>query len=318
MKLTIKNIGLAAVWATGMVLLACNKPKDIVLENEGTLYMATAFEEKAKFTLFLADTAQYVSFGAAYSGLGFPSSDIPVTFTVQQALVSSFNLENGTDYELLPQASYTIDALTSVIRAGKTTSEPLTLSIMTNVLDRSKKYMLPIKLENVSGGKMSEDMSITYFRLEGIVRRETDITDLANLSVAKDNNGGPGHGEGSPKLVDGSVDTKFLVNSFPEDFWIQLAFGEGKIVNAYTMSSANDAQGRDPKTWRFMGSNDGTNWTLLDTRVDEVFPLRKQTVFYEFENSQAFRFYRLYIDALYSNPIGSLYQQAEFRLITFY
>src|SRR3546814_18012470 len=39
---------------------------------------------------------------------------------------------------------------------------------------------------------------------------ESDVTDGGTLSVSKDNNGGPGAGEGSLKVVDGDFGTKFL------------------------------------------------------------------------------------------------------------
>ncbi|HMR84454.1 MAG TPA: DUF1735 domain-containing protein [Niabella sp.] len=315
--ISIKNISLITI-VTCALMSACNKPDKITLENEGTLYMATAVEEKAKFTLFLADTAQTIAFGAAYSGLGYPGNDIPVSFTVQKDLINAFNQENETEYLPLPESAYTIQGLTSVIKTGKTTSVPLTIAIITSGLDRSKKYMLPIKMDAPSGSKVSSNLAITYFRLENIVRRETDITDLTKLTVSQEHRDGSGHGEGSPKLVDGSIDTKFLLHVFPANFWAQLEFTEAKIVNAYTLTSGNDASERDPKNWRIMGSNNGTNWELLDSRGNEGFAIRKQTRFFEFENTTPYKYYRLHIDALNGNPIGGLFQLAEWRVITFY
>lgn len=39
----------------------------------------------------------------------------------------------------------------------------------------------------------------------------------------------------------------------------------------------NDVLGRNPKSWTLRGSNDGINWTVLDTRTDEFFSARTQT-----------------------------------------
>jgi len=49
-------------------------------------------------------------------------------------------------------------------------------------------------------------------------------------------------------------------------------------VNAYTVTSANDEPGRDPKSWQLEGSNDeGATWTAVDTQTDQTFANRFQT-----------------------------------------
>ncbi|MEC3881115.1 discoidin domain-containing protein [Parapedobacter sp. 10938] len=141
---------------------------------------------------------------------------------------------------------------------------------------------------------------------------ETDVTELGTLSVSRDNNGGPDNNEGSPKLVDNNINSKFLQSNFSGDLWVQLVFDEPQLVGAYTMTSANDAQTRDPKTWDLQGSMDGENWVTLDRRQDEEFVGRFQTKRYDFETNVAYTHYRLNIT---ENWGSSLYQQAELRLI---
>lgn len=141
---------------------------------------------------------------------------------------------------------------------------------------------------------------------------EVDVTGEGTLSVSRDNNGGPEAGEGSLKLVDNNINSKFLQFNYSGDLWVQLEFPEPVAVGAYTMTSANDAPDRDPKNWTLQGSNNGINWTTLDTRTDESFPQRFQTKRYDFNNVTAYRHYRLNITA---NWGSTLYQQAEWRLI---
>lgn len=141
---------------------------------------------------------------------------------------------------------------------------------------------------------------------------ETDVTDLGAFSVSRDNNGGPDNNEGSKKLVDNDVNTKFLQSNFAGDLWVQLIFDEPQLVGAYTMTSANDAEERDPKTWDLQGSMDGENWVTLDRRKDEKFVGRFQTKRYDFDTNVAYTHYRLNITENWGN---SLYQQAEWRLI---
>lgn len=141
---------------------------------------------------------------------------------------------------------------------------------------------------------------------------EVDVTGDGILSVSRDNNGGPEAGEGSPKIVDNNINSKFLQSNFSGDLWMRLEFPEPVVIGAYTMTSANDAPDRDPKNWTLQGSHNGINWTNLDTRTDESFPQRFQTKRYDFNNSTEYKYYRLNITA---NNGGSLYQQAEWRMI---
>jgi hypothetical protein len=70
-------------------------------------------------------------------------------------------------------------------------------------------------------------------------------------------------GEGPANLVDGNTATKWLdFNRSPLVFH----FGTPVAVHHYGFTTANDVPGRDPVRWRFEGSNDGINWTLLDDR----------------------------------------------------
>lgn len=144
----------------------------------------------------------------------------------------------------------------------------------------------------------------------GIVR---DVTADGVLSVSRDNNGGPDGGEGSKKLVDNDITTKFLQSDFSGDLWFQLEFYNPVVLGGYTFTSGNDADGRDPLNWRLEGSKDGSNWTVLDRRENEDFPGRRETRTFTFANSTAYNFYRIYVTAVNS---GSLFQLSEWRVLS--
>lgn len=146
---------------------ACNKPATIQLANEGTVYMPQAVGLRGNLALVLKDSPQYVTFGAAYGGLNYPSQDINVSFRIDTTAVASYNLANGTSYLVLPSVSYTADTLTSVIPAGKTSSNPLRLAIRTSLLSSDgAKYMLPVVLINTSKGSLNSDLTTTYFTID--------------------------------------------------------------------------------------------------------------------------------------------------------
>jgi hypothetical protein len=124
-------------------------------------------------------------------------------------------------------------------------------------------------------------------------------------------------GEGKAQAFDNSDTTKWLDFS-PTGSWIQYqyAFDKRSVVTEYTLTSANDAQERDPKNWNLLGSNDGgATWVTLDTRTNAAtWTLRKQKLTFTFTNTTAYNIYRLNITAL-RGPNPNSVQLAEIELI---
>ncbi|MET0634507.1 MAG: DUF1735 domain-containing protein [Chitinophagaceae bacterium] len=302
------------LFLAAVVVLSCNKPDTVELPNEGTVYMPQAVGNKAKIDLQLSTKPQEVVFGAAYGGLHFAKQENNVSFKIDADLITSYNAANGTSYTLLPASAYTISGLNSVIPVGSTNSVPLSFQISTSTLPFGVRYMLPITLVSANG-KVDPLLQTSYFRFDTITRKSVDITDLGTLTVSNEYPDGPDAGEGSLKLVDGEINTKYLYFGFNPDGWFQLQFPTPQTVGAYTFTSGDDAPGRDPKTWTLDGSNDGVNWTTVDTRTDELFSGRKQTVRYEVPGvPQAFSYYRVKLTA---NNGDGLFQMAEWRLIRY-
>ncbi|CAN5826120.1 hypothetical protein BH11BAC3_BH11BAC3_28050 [soil metagenome] len=303
----------AGIISVGMLTSSCNKADKIFLKNEGTIYMPQAAGTRGTLALRLADTAQTVIFGAAYGGLQYSEQDINVAFKIDTSLVAAYNASHGTAYQVLPASSYTISGLTDIIKAGKTSSDGLGFAIMTNAIVFGTHYMLPVSIESVSPGKVDSALRTTYFAIDTITRLSVDITAQGTLSVSNENGGGSGAGEGSPKVVDGDLNTKYL-NNYVNTMWIQLQFATPVAVGAYTLTSGGDASGRDPKTWDISGSNDGTTWTVVDSRTDYFFASRTQTVRFETSTPGAYKYYRMNITA---NNGSSLFQMSELRLIQY-
>src|SRR5690606_25909832 len=103
-----------------------------------------------------------------------------------------------------------------------------------------------------------------------------DLSAGATVSVSKENGGGASAPEGSSKVSDFDIQTKFFVNGYRAGFWLQQRLDTPVAANAYLLASGNDAHDRDPKSWEFQGSNDGSNWTTLDTRNEQEFNYRNE------------------------------------------
>ena len=84
--------------------------------------------------------------------------------------------------------------------------------------------------------------------------------------------------EGALKAIDGDATTKWLDSNFNTnsssltgDSQLVIDTGSGHSVsfNAYKWYTGNDDTQRDPVSWNVYGSNDGSTWTLIDSRSDE-------------------------------------------------
>lgn len=133
------------------------------------------------------------------------------------------------------------------------------------------------------------------------------LTEGGTITVSSTNSPA---GEEKEQAFDNSDSTKWLL--FNNTGWIQYQFAGSAVhaVTSYKITSANDDPDRDPLGWTLSGSNDGTNWTTVDTRSNQDFQHRFQTNTYTFSNTTAYNYYRFD----FSNNTGGILQLAEIRL----
>ncbi|BCU79453.1 RICIN domain-containing protein [Luteolibacter sp. LG18] len=115
----------------------------------------------------------------------------------------------------------------------------------------------------------------------------------------------------SASAFDGNSGAKWYAGSNAGLGAIQYDQGAGRTakIKRYSITSANDVPARDPKDWQFQGSNDGTNWTTLDSRSNVSFPYRHWELFFAVASPASYRYHRLNITATggeNSTQIGDL------------
>ncbi|HBU84059.1 MAG TPA: hypothetical protein DEF35_20810 [Paenibacillus sp.] len=93
--------------------------------------------------------------------------------------------------------------------------------------------------------------------------------------------------------------------------WIQYKFQTPKVIAQYKITNRNNGTIYDntPKTWSFMGSNDGISWVLLDERINISAWTSVETREFNFKNHVSYSYYRLHITAVHSGvyvAIGKL------------
>ncbi|QDU55036.1 CotH kinase family protein [Aeoliella mucimassa] len=127
-------------------------------------------------------------------------------------------------------------------------------------------------------------------------------------------------GEEPAKALDNTDATKWLAFA-PSGTYYEIHFTDGlpRIIDGYTITSANDASNRDPYSWTLSGSNDGETFTVVDGRNAQDFEDRFETRLYEFSNTTGYSSYRFDFQTEYgvtgSNMPNSI-QMAEIELFS--
>ena len=136
-----------------------------------------------------------------------------------------------------------------------------------------------------------------------------DIT--GNVSAVTSNGEAGG---ADTNLTDGLLTSKWQDNAATS--WVVYDFGASvtETVRRYRLSSSADTPERDPMDWQFQGSQNGTDWTTLDTRTNESFATRGERREYKVGTTGAYRYYRLNITANKTSGATAEIALAEFRV----
>jgi hypothetical protein len=92
-----------------------------------------------------------------------------------------------------------------------------------------------------------------------MIRTNTSPVVISNIFPTSNNS--PSN-EGAANAFDGNVNTKYL-NFDKQNAGVTVRLSQGRVVQKFTITTANDAAERDPASYKLYGSNDGINWVLL-------------------------------------------------------
>jgi len=119
-------------------------------------------------------------------------------------------------------------------------------------------------------------------------------------------------GEVLPKLFDNSAYSKYCFN-FNGSAWISYQSISPAKITSYSITSANDSENRDPRSWILEASTNNSTWEIIDSQNNQLFPYRYVTQFYACNvNQKDFTYYRLTIS---ENNGADLLQASEFQLL---
>ena len=194
----------------------------------------------ADWTALLADTVTLTGYG-----------------TVASSGSQVLTLPDNTDTALTLEASSSF---------GSATANAVVRTVAGGTATYQYVRFTPVKLRNNAG---ANSIQLSEFFLKN------GATTLPIFSAFNDVGGNSPAAEGPDKLIDNSVDTKWLdFSKGPVIF----EFTEPTTFDSYGFATANDAEARDPVRWLLEGSDDLENWTMIDnlTAFDAAIPVARK------------------------------------------
>lgn len=308
-----KNNTLAPGQSTAIVLLNTTqiiRPEEIHYVSFTDAGSAYAVPNGQNYQI--SSSSLTVTLGISLAGV--PTSAFTVNVNADpdtvQALINNGTLTNAVS---LTSDQYSYPPVVNFSGGKNSSSLDLQVSIPALKANISKKVAVALTLSDPSNHLLDtlKKTIVVVFDPGNLI--ETDITNNNTIFTVQYENDNPNdQGENSAHLIDNNINTKFLLFHFTPPAWMQLEFPAPVVAGAYTITSANDAPGRDPKNWQMLGSNDGVNWTVLDVETNQIFTSRFQTQHYIFDNKTAYKYFRWNVTA---NAGDGLFQCAEWRLL---
>ena len=138
--------------ATAVLALLCSCQKSIIdkeglyqngivaFQSNSTGEMAAFLEEDGPVTFTLSSSVKV-------------DKDVAVSFEPVRdsaAVLGAFNKANGTNYWMLPESNYTLNAKSAVIKAGNAVSEPVSMQVSIDGFKNGVIYCLPLKITGTS------------------------------------------------------------------------------------------------------------------------------------------------------------------------
>jgi predicted alpha-1,2-mannosidase len=216
------------------------------------------------------------------------------------------HLENGANLVInAPGVSDTNRYIQSVTLNG----QPYTRNYLPHsALANGATLNFTMGASSTSWGSGSSDLPASLTSGTAAPQPLADTAKGGTVTASADN---AASSEGAAQAFDDNSLTKWL--AFQSTPWIRYQLtGGAKTVKLYTLTSANDFPGRDPRAWTLQASNDGSTWVTLDTRTGQDFPWRYQTRAFALNNNTPYSHYRLQINETHGDSITQL---AEIELL---
>lgn len=208
----------------------------------------------------------------------------------------TIHLDNGHDLVIsAPNVSNTNRYVQSVTFNGR----PLSATSISHQLlagGGTLSFRMGPKPSNWGSSESELPKSLTPLSTDGSSIYPMPLTDLTGKS-ASDSRAETTSSDNSSldPLLDNQSDTAVVFSGSQPSVMTRFKEEDPKVKMYTLTSSASSLATSDPKSWIMFGSDDGSNWTMLDSRTNETFGSRSMTRSFSIKNAKAYRFYKLEI-----------------------
>lgn len=159
MKINYKASLLAFALASTLGLSSCLEDQGYqdFVDGVNKMTVVEMFGEEAGYHvrgLTLSDTPQDLNITINVASSEIPKESITVKVEVDPAALAAYNAANKKSYEILPSSMYTIPSATVTVPAGSREAV-FTVKVKTNMIDRTKTYILPLTITDAQGYTIS-------------------------------------------------------------------------------------------------------------------------------------------------------------------
>lgn len=110
------------------------------------------------------------------------------------------------------------------------------------------------------------------------------------------------------ELVNGYASSSYYAVGHWNTYWFNINFGKPAKPTSYTIQADSGGAAEYPRAWTLQASNDGSDWTVIDTQSNQSFSLG-QSKTYTINNTTPYNQYRLvFTDGVEANNSGQLRQ----------
>lgn len=226
-------------------LSACDDgiPEKLEFAEFKKVYLSSASDAPRRVSLLSVRDTSIVFGNVAYGGTTwFGEGDIVANIAPDFSLVESYNEENLTSYEPLPEDSFAFDITKLVIASGHSYSTVAKLFFVPGELDVYTTYMLPVVIESVSGNlEVNEDKNTAYLIIAfggDAVPVKKDLYPLSFVTTSGVNNMTVTQGDGFITMISTGGDPNITTTKLGR----VMAEGEHRVVAFEYISNKNNTK----------------------------------------------------------------------------
>lgn len=175
MKRTIIYIAGNLIFLLPLLLASCSDKVEVDFsipeaQEYVNVYLPQAYETPHKKSVFVSNEVQSFVLGVHYGGPNPATHDIKINLRIDTELVNTFNQQQETDYQMMPEGSYQLETTETYIKSGTfSNSEPVRVNIVSEgYMVVGKSYLLPVSIHSVDDNiKINEKLRDVYFLVTG-------------------------------------------------------------------------------------------------------------------------------------------------------